>query len=250
VHLRGPHEHAACAWRTARTVFAAATPYDAIGIDMPALEVVGEFTLPPPGVEQPAFQPLHIDFGLPIESDEVDVARFTALYIELDHPPTSARTRLVQLRCLLGQRVWVEPPALRARLREYGRRQTGTGRYVEGILARLVEAADSSPDLPATGTDGFLCGMEFSSRADERAHLLARGLELDGAEQQVLLEPGELLLFDNLATAHGRLGVRPPLELHQLCVGYPDLDVRSQHMLLERVLDAFSASNRPAPSSA
>jgi hypothetical protein len=103
---------------------------------MPALEVVGEFTLPPPGLPHRAFQALHIDFGLPIESELVDVARFTALYIDPRRPPTSACTRLVLLRRLLSQRAWAEPPALQTRLRDYGRVQRGDNDYVEGILAR------------------------------------------------------------------------------------------------------------------
>jgi hypothetical protein len=246
VHLRETHNRREVAWRTAHAVFATAALYDAIGSDMPGLEVVGEFTLPPPGVPHRAFQALHIDFGLPIESEAADVARFTALYIDLDHPPTSARTRLVLLRRLLSQRSWADPSTLQTRLRDYGRLQRGDNDYIEGILARLIEAADESPSLPSPGSDGFLCGMEFSSRADERAHLFVRGLELDGVEEQVLLAPGGLLLFDNLATAHGRLGLRDPLELHQLCVGYARLDARAQRVLLGRVLDAFSASNSPA----
>jgi hypothetical protein len=240
LHLRRTHDRRDVAWETARAVFAAAAPYDAIGSDMPRLAVVGEFAVPPPGAPHRAFQALHIDFGLPVESRAADVARFTALYIDRDRPPTSARTRLVLLRRLLGRRAWPDRATLHARLRDYGRRQGGDGEYVEGILARLVEAADESPSLPASGSDGFLCGMEFGSRADERAHLLARGLELDGVEEHVRLAPGELLLFDNLATAHGRLGLRAPRELHQLCVGYAGLGARDQGALLARVLDAFS----------
>jgi hypothetical protein len=249
VHLRATHVRRDVAWGTAHAVFAAAAPYDAIGGDMPDVEVVGEFALPPPGAAHRAFQALHIDFGLPIESAAVDAARFTALYIDRDHSPTHARTRLVLLRRLLGQRAWAEPGALKTRLRDYGRLQRGDNDYVEGILARLIEAVDESPSLPSAATEGFLCGMEFSSRADERAHLLARGLELDGVEEQVRLAPGELLLFDNLAMAHGRLGLRAPLELHQLCVGYARLDARGQRVLLAHVLDAFSAGNRPALST-
>jgi hypothetical protein len=247
-HLRETHDRPEVAWGTARAVFAAAGPRDAIGSGMPALEVVGEFTLPPPGAPHRTFQALHIDFGLPVESAAVDVARFTALYIDAGHPPTRARTRLVLLRRLLRQRAWADAATLVARLRDYGRAQQGDGDYVEGILGRLVEAADESPSLPSAGSDGFLCGMEFGSRAEERAHLLARGLELDGVEEQVRLAPGELLLFDNLATAHGRVGRRAPRELHQLCVGYAGLDRRGQRVLLPRVLGAFSASDRPALS--
>ena len=213
---------------------------------MPPLAVVGDFTVPPPGARSRDFQTLHMDFGLPIVPDRPsDVARFTALYVDRDRAPT-ALTRVVPLRRLLGQRAWVEPELLLERLRRYGESHAGldverrTG-YVEGIFARLVEAADDSPTLPPSGDAGFLCGMEFASLAEERAHFAERRLEVDAVEQRVLLGPGQLLLLDNLATTHGRLGVREPLELHQLCIGFPSLDVPAQSVLLQRVLEMFTS---------
>jgi hypothetical protein len=83
--------------------------------------------------------------------------------------------------------------------------------------------------------------MEFESLAQERDHFAERGLDLDAVEERVLLGPGELLLLDNLATAHGRVGVLTPLELHQLCVGFRNLDRSQQSVLLRRVLEASSS---------
>jgi hypothetical protein len=102
-----------------------------------------------------------------------------------------------------------------------------------------VEAADDCADLPSTAAPGFLCGMEFESIEEERAHFSKRRLDLARAEHRIRLAPGELLVFDNLATAHGRVGARRPNELHQLCVGYPGLQPGRQRTLLLRVLDAF-----------
>jgi hypothetical protein len=120
--------------------------------------------------------------------------------------------------------------------------------HVEGILARLVEAADDCSALPSTAEASFLCGMEFASVADERAHFTRHGLKLDSVERRILLSPGEPLLFDNLATAHGRVGKRRLEELQQLCVGYRGLDVTHQRTLLHRVLDAFAPqTNRREP---
>jgi len=102
----------------------------------------------------------------------------------------------------------------------------------------LIEAADDSPELPRPGAEQ-LCGMEFTSPSEERDHLLQRGLDIGSVEQRIRLGPGELLLLDNLATAHGRLGARDPLELNQRCVGYPTLDARRQAILLRRILDSF-----------
>jgi hypothetical protein len=118
---------------------------------------------------------------------------------------------------------------------------------VEGILGRLIEVADGTPELPPPGGD-LLCGLEFASLAKERQHFAERGLDLDAAEHIVALRPGGLLIFDNLATAHGRLGHRQPLELQQLCLGYRKLDRRHQAVLLGRVIAQFTGT--PATAEA
>jgi hypothetical protein len=210
---------------------------------MPRLEVVGDFIVPPPGALRRDFQALHIDFGLPIEGREpVDVARFTALYVDARSPPTSALTRLVPLGSFLGQRSWSDRATLLSSLRRYGRRGPARGAYVEGILGRLVEAADDNSPLPSTADHNVLCGMEFASLTEERAHFARHSLDLEAVEQRVKVGPGELLVFDNLRTAHGRAGTRRPEELHQLCVGYRGLDADRQRTLLLRVLAAFDAA--------
>jgi hypothetical protein len=241
-HARHPDR--AAAWEFAIEAFGAAAQADPFGLNMPPLEVVGEFVVPPTGALRRDFQTLHIDFGLPIDGHEaLDVARFTALYVDSRHPPTTALTRVVPLRALLGQRAWPGRRSLLANLRRYGKPCCAGASYVEGILARLVEAADDRSALPSTADASFLCGMEFASVAEERAHFTRHGLELDNVEHRIPLSAGQILLLDNLATAHGRVGTRRPEELQQLCVGYRGLDVSRQHTLLHRVLDAFGPAD-------
>ena len=246
-----PRDSKELAWSYARTIFEEAARKDSIGAGMAPLHTVGQFTIPPPGAQQRDFQALHMDFGLPVVPDgAVDVARFTELCVARDRGPTTALTRIVSLRRLLGQRAWASPDLLLERLRRYGKANAGEGAEpgaacVEGIFARLVEAADESPTLPRSGEAGFLCGMEFDSLAQERDHFAERRMDLESVEERVLLGAGQLLLLDNLATAHGRLGVRRPLELHQLCVGFRGLDASQQSVLLRRVLPAFSSRARP-----
>src|ERR1700677_1986292 len=55
----------AVAWRVAFRIAEHARVADLLCAGLPRLEVVGEFTLPPPGTVQRDFQALHIDYGVP-----------------------------------------------------------------------------------------------------------------------------------------------------------------------------------------
>lgn len=247
VHLEGPFGDAGEARAAAQDIARSAERQAPDGMAMPPLAAVGEFVIPPDGQPSRDFQLLHVDFGLPIGLEHPrDVARYTALHVPIDRPASHARTRVVSLAALLGQRTWPAPRGLLARLLAYGAGRGGRkagGGYVEGILARLVEAADEAePSLPPASE--CLCGQELESLAAERRHFAARGLCVDDVEVLVDLQPGELLVLDNLATAHGRQGARRPKELHQLMLGYPQLAVALQAELRDRVLAAFSPRSR------
>jgi hypothetical protein len=117
--------------------------------------------------------------------------------------------------------------------------------YTEGSLARIIEAAAASGALilPSVKLEpGFLCGLEFESLPSELAFFSRYGLRIDDAEIEIALEPGELLLFDNLAVAHGRRGVRQPGELRQRVFGH-HLQPAAQNELRDRVLEAFYAAS-------
>jgi hypothetical protein len=233
VRVPGRYEVAADAWSAAMLIAEQAGRLDSVIADLKELAVVGEFIVPPRGVVQRDFQALHIDFGLPrVGADAVAVARFTALHCAADLTASGAATRMVPLAGLLGQRNWPDPDVLIDRLRA----KSADDEAVEGVLARVVEALDQTRDLPAKDSDGFLCGMEFASLADERRYFARHGMSLESAEQEIVLEPGELLVFDNLVMAHGRRGQRQTNELHQLCVGFPSVEPADQAKLLEQVL--------------
>ena len=215
---------------------------------LPSLSVIGDFVLPPlDGAETRDFQTLHFDFGLPLDPKvEGDIARYTALYIPADVMGVHAVTRLVPLAALLAQRSWPAPAELLERLRSYGRTHGAWDDeegYVEGSLARIIEAAtaERSPILPSVKAEpGFLCGLEFDSLSAELAFFAGHGLCIDDAEIDINLQPGELLLFDNLALAHGRRGTRQPGELRQRVFGH-HLQPAAQRELRDDVLTAFKA---------
>jgi hypothetical protein len=212
------------------------------------IEVIGSFVVPPPdGPSSRDFQTLHFDFGLPlVPIAPADVARVTALHIPASAPSARALTRFVPLRGLLGGRAWPGPAELVRRFGAYGDShgawQPGAG-YAEGSLARIIEAALAQPPvLPSVGADtDFLCGTEFASIAEETSFFAERGVFADAVAVEVRLQPGELLLFDNLAVAHGRRGSRAPGELHQRVFGHRALAPEEQLKLRDRLLAAFAS---------
>jgi hypothetical protein len=213
--------------------------------DLPPLSVIGDFVLPPlGGAETRDFQTLHFDFGLPLDPKVGgDIARYTALHIPASVTGVHAVTRLVPLAALLGQRSWPTPAELLERLTSYGRTHGAWDDeegYVEGSLARIIEAAaECAPILPSVKAEpGFLCGLEFDSLSAELAFFARHGLRIYDAEIDIDLQPGELLLFDNLALAHGRRGTRQPGELRQRVFGH-HLPPADQRKLRDHVLTAF-----------
>jgi hypothetical protein len=243
VHIAEPFASPEQAWGVAAELIDAAA-----GTEGP-LAVIGEFVLPPPqGPPSRDFQTLHLDFGLPlVPVAPADVSRFTALHVGAETAPSAAFTRLLPLRALLGGGDWPGHEELLRRFAAYGESHGARepeGGYVEGSLARIVEAAgDAPPVLPSIRQQPeFLCGTEFASLAAEVEFLAERGLDPEAAEVEVRLGPGELLVFDNLALAHGRRGKRQPGELNQRLYGHRALPATRQAELRDRVLAAFAPS--------
>jgi hypothetical protein len=214
---------------------------------MPPVECVGDFRIPVDGSAARAFQAFHFDFGLPlVPHGSRELARFTVLHVPHGAGPTSAVTRLLDLRGLLGRRAWADRAELHRRFAAYGESHgawDAARSYAEGILGRVVEAAAGrEPVLPSVPeTPGFLCGTEFSDPAAEERFLIGHGLDVASAETTVRLAPGQTLVFDNLRLAHARRGRRRARELRQLVLGYRGLDVAGQELYRERVLDAFGS---------
>jgi alpha-ketoglutarate-dependent taurine dioxygenase len=88
--------------------------------------------------------------------------------------------------------------------------------------------------------------MEFDSLAGELTFFEWFDLDVSAVEVEVPLHAGDLVIFDNLALAHGRRGSRRPAELHQRVYGHRALAPAAQRALRDRFLAVFEQS-RPAP---
>jgi hypothetical protein len=202
-HLTGPWTDTDAAWSVALAVFSAINDIDRIDGTLPDLTVVGEYLVPPSSADQRSFQPLHLDFGVPLVANQpVDIARFTALFVDPTHVSSGALTRVVVLADLFAYRTWPEREVIAERLVS----TVDENRSVEGILGRIIDIADQRRDLPAPETPEFLCGMEFGSLTAEQAFFAAADVDLADVERPICVAPGGLLLLDNLRTAHGRIG--------------------------------------------
>jgi hypothetical protein len=184
---------------------------------------------------------------LPLDAKvEHDVARYTALYVPSAVEHVSAVTRLVPLAALLKQRTWPPRTELIARLVAYGKTHGAwddARGYFEGILARVVEAAASSPLLPSVKAQpDFLCGTEFDSLLAELRFFGRHSLRVEHVQHEIALSPGDLLVFNNLTVAHGRRGTRRPGELRQWMFGHKGLSVAGQSELRDLVVAAFVGS--------
>jgi hypothetical protein len=221
------------AWAAAGLVIATAAAEDPLCRTLSPLHVVADYKLPVPGATQRDFQVLHIDFGVPLGiAAHVDVARYTVLYVDAARTASGAATRIVPLAGLATRRHWPPASVLAARLRA----REHDPDLAEGVLTRIVEAADESEQLPSKIGGSFLCGLEFDTLEAELNYLADHGLDLACVEHRVVLQPGETLVFDNLGCAHGRLGTRATEELHQRCVGFPSLGPQDQQRVLDHTL--------------
>ncbi len=176
-------------------------------------------------------------------------------HVPAERHRSGARTRLVRVDALAAQRTWPDCHELLRRFAAYGDSHgawADSHGYTEGSLARIVEAASAgSPVLPSVKQNpNFLCGDEFSSVAAELDFFAALGMSVQAVQVELTLEPGALMIFDNLALAHGRRGVRQPGELHQRVFGRRALPPSGQREMRDRVLAAFTGKPGAEPRRA
>lgn len=205
------------------------------------------------------FQCLHFDYGLPIlpQADQA-VYGVTALFMPRAAKSSGTITRMLPLNGISGTFLSVGSSALSAQLRRYasqngdGWRQptfVNTGRI--SIFLRFLDAMSPSAKFSQyidvdSATFIHKCGPVCDSTASQwqRERELLRqdfGVDVTRAEQHIVLNPGDLLIFDNLRNVHGRLGRRASREVWQLLFGLPNTPPELIDHLIDYVTSAFAA---------
>jgi hypothetical protein len=177
-----------------------------------------------------SFQVLHFDMGLPLDGRDQLLVTHVGIYLPMDtdHVVT-ARTRLLELDGVLADR-GLRADAVERRVLAYARRH-GDGwedhnTYRLACFVRIVDALSDTPELTdqvdKTVGQWFQPGERLDAVAahdQERAFLSRHGIDISAREREVALEPGQLLVLDNLRVVHGRVGRRKAREIYNFMFG-------------------------------
>jgi len=177
------------------------------------------------------FQALHFDMGQPIISESnQSMYVLLALYKPKTGKESSARTRVVSVKKLLSQKKLNDKNLVEERLINYARnhgdgwtepnvvntlRLACFGRVIDAMMGRnkLIDEIDYT-----TG-QWFDYGNNSDGFSKEKLFFSECGFNLELAEEQINVKPGQLLIIDNMRCIHGRIGPRNPKEIYQFLFG-------------------------------
>lgn len=175
------------------------------------------------------FQALHFDMGQPFLAKGIQpMYVINALYRPLSATPNiHGKTRIVNIHKLgkqkkFGSRTMVQERLLKY-VRLYGdgwRHPLPVNTYRLACFARFIDAVSGLNSL--TDKIDTQIGQCFEYDSDEWGTTGLQheydffrkvGLDLAAVEEQVIIEPGQLLIIDNIRCVHGRVGPRQSREL-------------------------------------
>lgn len=189
-------------------------------------------------IVQTGFQALHYDMGMPFLAEQPQTLyTVSALYRPIDSEPNpEAKTRIVYLPQLLSQQ---SVDNAESKLIEYVRKHGDGWAQPEAhnthrlaIFARVIDAITGRKSL-ADKIDTMI-GQCFNYDANlkgeyglkqEQEFFKAAGYDLPAVEDQIVLRPGEMLVFDNMRCVHGRVGKRRKRELINFIYGVEQAEV-------------------------
>lgn len=187
-------------------------------------------------IVQTGFQALHYDMGMPFAAlpEGQPLYAISALYRPVDSEPNeSAKTRLVFIPDLLKQSSLGPKNQISARLDAYinaygdgWTHPTAHNSKRLAIFARVMDAVAGKTQLSdkidtmigQCFTYDHSQGGEYGLQ-QENEFFSNLGFNLARAEQQIVLKPGEMLVFDNMRCVHGRIGQRRKRELINMIYG-------------------------------
>lgn len=213
-------------------------------------------------VVESRFQVLHFDMGLPLaEGLEQLLVTHVGIYLPATtvHPVT-ARTRILELGGILTH-LELDAATLGERLRDYaeshgdGWHDINTRRLA--CFARVVDAAAGSRllsrEIDKTVGEWFSPGADVEDAKAYEAELAffeKFGIDLRHFERTILLEPGQLLILDNLRVVHGRVGQRRERELLNLMYGVERADAKDIALVRSYLSASMSFAGRMPKSPA
>jgi len=180
------------------------------------------------------FQALHYDMGQPILEDQPQTMyTLGALYRPKGDRNPMAKTRIVPLEKLLSQKSFGTKTQVKELLLAY------TKRYGDGwsepephntlrlaCFARFIDAISKQNQLCENREDMIGQCFAYDEKSDgkngyeqEVAFFEQAGLNLQIAEELIEIKPGQMLVYDNIRTVHGRIGKRQPKELLNFLIG-------------------------------
>lgn len=186
-------------------------------------------------IVQTGFQALHYDMGQPFLAEQ-DQTLYTisALYRPKETPANpKAKTRLVSLETLLSQKSFGDIDTLKEQFLEYIQnhgdgwlRPEPHNTHRLACFARVVDAISGMNKLTKQIDTMIGQVFEYDENLDglagyrqEKNFFKQAGLDLEAAEEQIEILPGQMLIFDNLRVVHGRIGERKARELENFIYG-------------------------------
>lgn len=194
-------------------------------------------------------QALHFDMGmpfLPLENEKQAMVTLIGLYQPIDSLPSKAKTRVLPLKGLLKD--WNISEKEEEQLKDYlenhgdGPREYNSKRLQ--LFARFLDAVKGYQELKNDGDKSM--AKWFSDEKDseglrslerEYSFYQNHGLNLKNLEEQIQIEPGQMLIIDNTRVVHGRIGQRQRAELYQFMMGTDNCSVDNIHRYRQDLLE-------------
>ncbi len=177
------------------------------------------------------FQALHFDMGQPIISKSTQsMYVILALYKPKNSTPSSAKTRIVNVKNILSQQRCKNKKLTEKRLINYVQNHGDGWTKPDRVntlrlacFARIIDAITQRHQLINEIDNTTGQWFEYKDNSDgftkEKLFFSKCGFNLELVEQQINIKQKQLLIINNMRCIHGRIGPRKPKEIYQFLYG-------------------------------